>query len=264
MRYLKLFARFVEFSVGRSLEFRLDFFFRVVMDLIYYLMNIAFFRILFLHTGSLGGWDVHQMMIFVSGFCVIDGMYMTLFSNNLWWFPKYVNQGDLDYHLVRPVSSLFMLSVRDFATNSFINFLLSLGVLAWAVHGYRSHSGEFGFGKVILFLAFLVLGLLVQYLLRMTFIIPVFWTHSSRGLDSFYYQMSHIIERPDRIFRGWVRIILSWVIPFAVISSAPAHLVLDAFQWKVFFHLLAVIALYAALVSVLWRAGLKAYSSASS
>ncbi|MFL5812214.1 MAG: ABC transporter permease [Bdellovibrionia bacterium] len=261
MRYLRLFARFVEFSVGRSLEFRLDFFFRVVMDLVYYLMNIAFFRILFLHTGSVGGWDVHQTMIFVSGFCVIDAMYMTLFSNNLWWFPRYVNQGDLDYHLVRPVSSLFMLSVRDFATNSFINLLLALGVLGWAVHQY---PGEFGAGKIVLFLAFLVLGLLVQYLLRMTFIIPVFWTHSARGLDSFYYQMSHIVERPDRIFRGWVRIVLSWVIPFSVIASVPAHLVLEAFRWNVFLHLLAVIALYACVVGVLWRAGLRAYSSASS
>lgn len=261
MRYLKLFFRFVEFSVGRSLEFRMDFFFRVFMDLVYYLMNIAFFQILFLHTGILGGWDVHQTMIFIAGFCVIDAMYMTLFSNNLWWFPRFVNQGDLDYHLVRPVSSLFMLSVRDFATNSFINFLMTLGVLAWAVLTY---PGDFGFGKVLLFLCFLILGLIVQYLLRMTFIIPVFWTHSSRGLDSFYYQMSHVVERPDRIFRGWVRLFLSWVLPFAVIASIPAHLVLEAFNWKVFLHLLAVIVIYAGVVGMFWRAGLRAYSSASS
>jgi len=261
MRYFRLFGRFIEFSVGRSLEFRLDFFFRVVMDLIYYLMNIAFFQILFLHTGIVGGWDLHQTMIFVSGFCVMDAMFMTLFSNNLWWFPQLVNRGDLDYYLVRPVSSLFMLSVRDFAVNSFINFLMALGVLAWAV---LSYPGEFGLSKTLLFFAYLVLGLLVQYLVRMTFLIPVFWTHSVRGLDSFYYQMSHITERPDRIFRGWIRLLVTWVLPFSVIASYPARLVLEAFSWTVFGHLLLTIVIYSAFVGVFWRAGLKSYSSASS
>ncbi len=243
------------------MEFRLDFFFRIVMDLIYYLMNIAFFQIIFLHAGSVGGWDLHQMMIFVAGFCLIDAMFMTLFSNNLWWFPQLINRGDLDYHLVRPVSSLFMLSVRDFATNSFVNFLMSLGVLAWAI---LSYPGEFGLGRAALFIGFLILGLLVQYLIRMTFIIPVFWTHSVRGFDSFYYQMSHVLERPDRIFRGWARWIFSWVLPFSVIASFPARLVLEAFSWSVFFHLWVVIAVYAGIVNIFWKAGLKAYSSASS
>lgn len=261
MRYLRLFARFVEFSIGRSLEFRLDFFFRVVMDLIFYLMNIVFFQVLFLHADKVGGWDVHQMMIFVAGFCVIDAMFMTLFSNNLWWLPQLVNKGDLDYYLVRPVSSLFMLSLRDFATNSFINFLLSLGVLAWAVSQY---PGEFGIAKSVLFLAYLILGLLVQYLMRVTFLLPVFWTHSVRGLDSFYHQMSHILERPDRIFRGWSRLVFSWVLPFSAIASFPARLVLEAFSWDVFLHLLTVIGIYAVVVGVLWRASLRAYSSASS
>jgi ABC-2 type transport system permease protein len=201
------------------------------------------------------------MMIFVAGFCVIDAMFMTLFSNNLWWLPQLVNRGDLDYYLVRPVSSLFMLSLRDFATNSFINFLLSLGVLGWAVSQY---PGEFGIGKSLLFLCFLALGLLIQYLIRMTFLLPVFWTHSVRGLDSFYYQMSHTLERPDRIFRGWVRVFFSWILPFSLIASFPARLVLEAFNCSVLFHLLAMIAIYSVVVGALWRASLRAYSSASS
>ena len=63
-------------------------------------------------------------MVFVGSVFVADALIMTVFSNNLWWLPIYVNRGDVDYYLVRPVSSLFMLSLRDFAANSFLNLLM--------------------------------------------------------------------------------------------------------------------------------------------
>ena len=58
---------------------------------------------------------------------------MTFFANNMWKLPLAVNRGDLDYHLVRPVSTLFFVSLRDFAANSFVNLLMAVGVLVWAV-----------------------------------------------------------------------------------------------------------------------------------
>ena len=121
LRYLRLYGYFVRFSTSRTLEFRIDFFFRVFMDLVYYGVNIAFYGVIFLHTELLGGWTRDQSLVFMGGFLLVDAIVMTLFSNNIWWLPILINRGDLDYYLLRPVSSLFFLSVRDFAVNSFIN-----------------------------------------------------------------------------------------------------------------------------------------------
>ena len=133
VRYLRLYAHFVRFSMSRTLEFRIDFFFRVFMDLAYYGVNIAFYQVIVLHTELLGGWNRDQTLVFMAGFLLVDAMVMTLFSNNIWWLPIFINRGDMDYYLLRPVSSLFFLSVRDFAVNSFINFLFAVGILAWAL-----------------------------------------------------------------------------------------------------------------------------------
>ena len=51
-------------------------------------------------------------MVLIIG--VADAIHMTVFSNNMWWFPIFINRGDLDYYLIRPVSSLFFLSLRDY------------------------------------------------------------------------------------------------------------------------------------------------------
>ena len=67
---------------------------------------------------------------------------MTVFANNMWWLPIAVNRGDLDYYLVRPVSSLFFLSLREFAANSFLNLLLATGILVWALARYPASPGR--------------------------------------------------------------------------------------------------------------------------
>ena len=61
-RYLRLYAYFLRFSFSRAMEFRFDFFFRIVMDLVWYVMHLVFFRVLFKDAeGNLTGksWQAH-------------------------------------------------------------------------------------------------------------------------------------------------------------------------------------------------------------
>ena len=64
-RYARLYLCFLRFSFSRAMEFRVDFFFRIFMDAFFYFINIAFFKVVFLHTSLLGGWGEEQMMVFV-------------------------------------------------------------------------------------------------------------------------------------------------------------------------------------------------------
>ena len=77
-RYATLYAYFLRFSVSRALEFRLDFFFRVVMDVIYYAVNLAFFEIIYRNTTTLGGWTIEQARVFICAYFVIDAVHMTV------------------------------------------------------------------------------------------------------------------------------------------------------------------------------------------
>ena len=71
-RYLRLYSHFVRFSLSKSMEFRIDFFFRIVMDCVYYAVNLAFFKVLYLHTNSLGGWKETDTMVFVGTYLFVD------------------------------------------------------------------------------------------------------------------------------------------------------------------------------------------------
>lgn len=260
-RYLRLYGHFVRFSMSKALEFRFDFFFRVFMDLAYYGIQIAFYNVVFLQTPLLGGWNRDQALVFMGAYLVVDGIAMTVFSNNLWWFPVAVNRGDLDYYLVRPVSSLFFLTLRDFAANSLINLLFAGGILAWAILRLPELPGP---GAALLFAGMLVAGSVLHSLLHLLLLIPVFWIHSAGGLHGIFYSLGRCMERPDGIFSGWVRRLLVTVFPFCLMASFPARVFLEGPHWPILLHFAAVTAAMFLFTTWLWGKGLRAYSSASS
>jgi ABC-2 type transport system permease protein len=243
------------------MEFRVDFFFRIFMDIFYYGINIGFYSLVFMHTDLLGGWTMDEMLIFISGFLIIDAISMTVFANNLWLLPDHINKGDLDYYLIRPVSSLFFLSLRDFAADSFVNLLMAFALMVWAIYRYPA---PLSVHLIATFVFLILIGSILRYLVRMIFIIPTFWLHSSRGFEMIFFYMNRFIERPDRIFTGWVRIILTTILPFGLMASYPARILLDAFELSTLLHFSAITLAFFYIVHWFWKTGLKAYSSASS
>lgn len=231
------------------------------MDLCYYAVAVAFFRIIYLHTSVLGGWDEKQIMVFVSGYLIVDAINMTMFSNNMWQMPILINRGDLDYYLLRPVSSLFFVSLREFAANSFINLICAFSIFGWALSGLTPIPS---LQMIVLYLLMLLNGSVIFFCLNAMSNLIVFWTHSSSGLGELIWSMSKLSERPDRIYRGLIRKILTLILPFAVISSFPARIILEGPTWTLMFHMLCTSCIFMTALILLWNYGLKNYSSASS
>jgi ABC-2 type transport system permease protein len=261
MRYLYLYFCFVRFGFSKAIEFRLDFFFRFVMDTAYYGVNIVLYETLFRHTATLGGWDLHQARIFMAGFMVIDAITMTVFSNNIWMLPTFINRGDLDYYLVRPVSSLFFLTLRDFAASSFLNLLCASGILFWALMSYPE---ALPWARLPLFLMALVFGACLHAMLYLLSALPSFWMESADGFHGMFYNFARLMERPDRIYTGYIRRILLTVLPFGLIASFPARLFLDGIDGYLLLHFALVLMAFASLILWIWRRALRRYGSASS
>lgn len=261
MRYIRLYLHFLQFSFSKAMEFRMDFTFRIIMDCIYYVVNIGLFKVLYLHTDMIGGWTESQMMVFVGSYLLVDAISMTVFSNNMWWLPWYINKGELDYYLIRPVSPLFFLSLREFAANSFVNLLVAGGFFVYAISNYQ---GDWNLWTLAGFTLLIINGTLIHYCLQMLMIIPVFWTHSARGFIDLFYTLGLAMERPHKIFTGWVKIFFTIILPFALIASFPAQFFIEGFTRQNLLHITVVTsALWIVMLST-WKLGLKNYSSASS
>lgn len=261
VRYVRLFGYFVAFSFSKGFEFRFDFYMRILMDVVYYAVAISFFKIIMMHTPNLGGWNEPQMMVFVCAYCMVDALNMTLFSNNMWMFPILVNRGDLDYYLIRPVSSLFFISLRDFAANSFFNLIITGGMMAWAVSRYPDPISAW---KVVVFVLLVMNGTLIFYCLNVLCNMLVFFTQSADGFSHMMWSMMKLGERPDRIFTGFLRRVITFVLPFALVASFPTRLMVEDFDVYILLHIFVVTVALFSLTVFVWGRALRSYSSASS
>lgn len=261
MRHLRLYAYFVQFSISKAMEFRLDFTFRILMDIFYYAVNIMFFKVIYLHTPMLAGWSEEQMMLFVSVYLVVDGLNMTIFSTNMWWLPDLINKGGLDYYLIRPISPLFFISTREFSANSFLNLVMAIGIFIYSLYQYPT---PFSVWELLFFILLIINGTLLYYSCQLLMIIPVFWTQSSRGFVDLFYSLGMAMERPHKIYRGALKIVFTFILPFALIASFPATLFMDKFSWATLIQLIVVTIVFWNVVLFVWRKGLGVYSSASS
>jgi len=243
------------------MEFRFDFTLKIIMDCFYYAMHLSIFNILFNTTSTLAGWSEDQGMVFISSVLLIDAVHMTVFASNMWNVPFLVNRGDLDVYITRPVSTLFFISLRDFAANSFINLLIAVGIFATMLSRLQV---EYSFLSFVGYLLLIINGILLHYVLQMLFIIPVFWTQSNKGFSDIFFSLGLVMERPDLIYRGAIRIIFTLVIPMGLIASMPARWFFGPDTPYLSLHLLGVTAVMWGLMLFWWRRGMKVYSSASS
>lgn len=261
IRYLKLYLYFVRFSISKALEFRIDFTFRIFMDCAFYLIQFIFFDIIYRHTDTIGGFNQEQMYIFITSYLLVDALNMTFFANNIWWFPRIVNKGELDYYLIRPVSSLFFLSLREFAANSFINLLISFSLVIWSLSNY---SGDITFLGIILYICMLLNGLFIHYILNFFFVLSSLWTNSAGGNLDLFYSLSHACERPDLIYRGKIRFLFLYVLPFALIASFPTRVLFEENYLQLIFQSFFTSLILFTVLVFLWKQGLRQYNSASS
>jgi ABC-2 type transport system permease protein len=109
----------------------------------------------------------------------------------------------------------------------------------------------------------LAAALLILYAILLAAASLVFW-YPGFMIGWVFDAVFQMARYPVGVYPGWLRLLLTWIVPVGVITTVPAAALTDGMQpgW-----LLATLLLAAVLVtgaSLLFRSGLRRYASASS
>lgn len=259
-KYLDIYKAFFRASLVADLEYRLNFVILVIGEFIWYSTQLILFEVLFRHTNIIGEWNIDQMRVFIFLVLFVDSIYMILWDPSFAAFTDNVRKGGLDLLLTKPINSMFMLSSQRISISHIPCFFITLGGLIWALF----QIPDFNWFK-LLWLIFLVpAGLSVifcgRFALNSTSII---FTRAD-FLQYVWYSAFRLGLRPDAIYSGFLRFILIFILPFAMVASIPARILLEPTQvWMILWALMLPFILFY-LLRKYWKYCLKFYSSASS
>ena len=94
----------------------------IVVDALYYIVHLVFFEIIYRNVSSLGEFSREDVIIFLIITFIADAVYMFFFSGNLFSINQLLVTGDLDFYLLRPVNSQFIVSLRYVRPYAIITF----------------------------------------------------------------------------------------------------------------------------------------------
>ncbi len=261
-RYFTIYAALWKNSVTRETMFKGNFLLWILVEMLWFGLQLSFIGVLYLHTDNIGTWTKWQVVMLVGASHFIQQIFQAFFLVNCVNLSELVRSGKFDFLLLLPVNTRFVVSFRQVDLGAFVNALSGLTVITYAAHKLHFMPT---IPHILGFLALCIAGILIHYSLMFLLTTISFWTVRAQGIVWGYYNLFNIARLPDEAFSGLFKAIFTFAIPMLLVSNVPARVLTDKLEHFSSILLLLGMAVVCFAVSEFgWRASLRRYTSASS
>ncbi|MDP5274886.1 ABC transporter permease [Chengkuizengella axinellae] len=261
MYYASIFTDYFKTYLKTRMTYRADFLIEVVTDLLFQLTNLFFILVVFLHTSSLGGWSIYEML-FIYGYFMIPYGIFTCFLN-LWSFnERYIVKGEMDRILTRPAHNLVQLVLENMDPASLFG-----SITGFIIMGYAWLQLDVGFVWYDPFvLVLMVIGSVLIYAgVYITITSLSFFSDSPTGITPMIWNIQNYGRYPVDIYNKVIKFTLTWLLPFAFVGVYPASFFLDKDISQGFALLTPVVGIvFFSIGFVVWNVGVNRYKGAGS
>jgi len=261
-RHFDLYAAFWQNSVVREMAFKGNFLLWIVVEVLWFGLQLAFITVIYQHTDHIGDWSKWEVVLLMGAAHFIQQIFQAFFLTNCVQISEHVRTGKLDFMLLLPVNTRFLVSLRQVDLGGYVNAGTGIGVIIYALarmHHWPSIMDVLGFG------ALAVAGILIHYSLMFLLASVSFWTVRAQGIVYAYYSMFNIARLPDAAFRGWFKAVFTFAVPMLLVANVPARVLVDKLHSASdVLLLLAMVVVCFFISEAMWRFSMRRYTSASS
>src|SRR4051812_14327092 len=261
-RYFSIYAALWKNSVTRETMFKGNFLLWIMVECLWFGLQLTFISVLYLHTDSIGTWSKWQVVMLVGASHFIQQIFQAFFLVNCVNLSELVRTGKFDFLLLLPINTRFVVSLRQVDLGAFVNAMSGASVIAYAAHKLHFMPT---IPHILGFLALCLAGVLIHYSLMFLLTTISFWTVRAQGIVWGYYNLFNIARMPDEAFQGLFKAIFTFAIPMLLVSNVPARVLVKPATSPHLALLLVGMSILCFIVSEWgWRTSLKRYTSASS
>jgi len=262
-RYFQIWGIMLRNSLIREMSFKANFILWLIVEILWFCGQIAFFGIIFGQVDRIGDWSKWEVVLLLGTHQMIAQLFQALFFVNVSNIPELVRTGKLDSLLVLPIDSQFAVSTKQFGLDSVVNAVLGGVVVIVALSKLQIVPPA---EMVLLYFVAVCFGTTIHYSIMLSLAAVSFWIVRAQGLVYGYFNFLHIARYPDVIFPRLFRFIFGWIIPVIIVANIPARLLIKPLSHPeiLMFHLVLAGSIAFSLSRMFWRFALRHYSSASS
>lgn len=261
-RYLAIYAELWRNSVVREMGFKTNFLLWILVELLWFALQVTFIAVIYQHTDRIGDWTKWQVIFLMGTSHFIQQLFTALFLSNCVQMSEHVRTGRMDFFLLLPVNTRFLLSLRQVDFGAFFNAASAVVLMVYAGRQLGLSPTAVQVGGFLLLCG---VGLVIHYSLMFLLASVSFWSVKAQGIVWGYYNLFNIARLPDSAFKGAFKAVFTFVLPMVLVANVPAKLVVNKLSSASDMWLMVAMSAGCLLVSEWgWRKSVRRYTSASS
>jgi len=279
--YSSVFVMFLRNSLVRDLSFRSNFWVECVSSLSWVIMNLGFYLLIFSYTSSIGnntGWGKWEFFVFLATTLLVNSLVQMFFMPNIQQFSELIRTGKLDFALLKPIDTQFLISFEKVNWPSTANFLF--GILLMSISLFQlthrpTEPIELTVGMVALFAVFLLCGVAILYSLMIVLAASSIWLGRNTSLYDFWFYITSFSRYPMEIYNAGtlgltLKMVFTFAIPILIVVNVPARILAQPMgvdstdKWLLSGYMIIATALSLLFSRWVFKMSLKSYRSASS
>jgi ABC-2 type transport system permease protein len=242
------------------MQYRGEFFIAVINAVITLLAQVIGLWVIFSQTTNLDGWTSSGMMLLVGIHFFISGMIGMVIRPSVEAMMEGIRLGTFDFTLTKPADSQLLASVQRFSPAALADSVLGIGVISWAAVQLQTIVPT----GVVAFVITLLCGLVIVYSFILLLGTCAFWFVKLDNIMAIFGSVFGQAGRwPVTIFPGWLRVVLTFVIPVGFAVTVPAQALTGSLDLITTLLSVGVAILFFVGSRVFWFFALRRYTGAS-
>ena len=260
MRVLRLYFRLLGLHLRALAEYRSDFVILAAAVLFMQVVNVVFLSAIFARVPTLNGWSLWAVVAMFALVAITEGIG-SLFFEGTWRLPTAVNEGTLDYALIRPYPVVLQVTSAEVGVNGLTNIVIGAIMLATAIAHLHAH---WSIARVLFGVVLLLSVIAIKVSVNLATNSVAFWQSSPSPLFAMaIHQVGDLARFPLSIYPLALKAVLGFGIPFAFISSFPLSFLLNTGSTAWLGLLTPLVAVYCIVVALkIFARGLRRYEGA--
>ncbi|MDQ3332906.1 MAG: ABC-2 family transporter protein, partial [Planctomycetota bacterium] len=131
--YSRVWLTFFRNSLVREMTFRGNFLITILTRTFYFAANLVLFEIIYRQVPDINGWTRWEYYAFMATGMLTNALVEAFFMPNCANFSELIRTGNLDFALLKPIDTQFLVSFEKVEIAMVGQVSLSIAMLAWSI-----------------------------------------------------------------------------------------------------------------------------------
>ena len=215
--------------------------------------------VVFQSRPTVAGWSFGEALMVTGWFTFLEGVLEGALNPSLSEVVEHIRKGTLDFVLLKPADAQFLVSTARLQPWRATNVLTAGVIFAW---GFRLLGRGPTPGAIAAAAVAMGAAVAVLYSLKTLAVSAAFYVVRVDNLAHLFDAVFDAARWPASIFRGVVRLVFTFVIPLALMTTYPARALLGTLPMRTLALAVAGAVLSLSVSRAVWVAAIARYTSA--